>query len=109
MLAAGRSRRSVEPLEHFLATAPLSESTKRAYRFDLEPFVRWLERRGTALDDVDARVLAAYAAELGRDRRRLAPSTIGRSSRRSARSSATSSPARVPEARSHRGGSGGCR
>jgi site-specific recombinase XerD len=68
----------VEPLERFLATAPLSESTRRAYRFDLEPFVGWLERQHLALEDVDARVLAGYAGELGRDRRRLAPSTIAR-------------------------------
>jgi site-specific recombinase XerD len=88
----------VEPLERFLATAPLSESTRRAYRFDLEPFVRWLDRRGTALDDVDARVLAGYAAELGRDRRRLAPSTIARklASIRSFLRHALG-PARVPE------------
>ena len=78
MLTRGRSRGPVEPLERFLASAPLSEATRRAYRFDLEPFVRWLDRRGTKLDDVDARILAGYTAELGRDRRRLAPSTIAR-------------------------------
>jgi site-specific recombinase XerD len=68
----------VEALERFLAGAPLSEATRRAYRFDLEPFVGWLRGRGLELEDVDTRVLAAYTAELGRDRRRLAPSTIAR-------------------------------
>jgi site-specific recombinase XerD len=78
MLAASRTGRSVEPLDRFLANAPLAEATRRSYRFDLEPFVRWLDTRGTDLADVDARTLAAYAAELGRDRRRLAPATIAR-------------------------------
>jgi site-specific recombinase XerD len=46
---------------------------------DVEEFSTWLKRRGCRLDDVDARVLADYAAELGRARpRKLAPATIGR-------------------------------
>ena len=65
-------------LERFLASQSLSEATRRSYRFDLEPFAAWLGRRGTALEDVDARALADYAAELGRDRRKLAPATIAR-------------------------------
>jgi site-specific recombinase XerD len=68
----------VDALERFLASPALADSTRRAYRFDLEPFVRWLRKRGVALGRVDARVLAEYAAELGRDRRRLAPATIAR-------------------------------
>jgi site-specific recombinase XerD len=76
--AAGSNRRCVEPLERFLSSAPLSDATRRAYRFDLEPFVAWLERRGTRVGEVDAGDLAAYAAELKRDRRRLAPATIRR-------------------------------
>jgi integrase/recombinase XerD len=66
-------------VERFLASPKLSESTRRAYRFDVREFARWLGRRGTSLDAVDVRVLAEYAAELGRARpRKLAPATIGR-------------------------------
>ena len=66
-------------IERFLASPGLSEATRRAYRFDLEPLAAWLERGGESLEDVDARVLSDYAAELGRGRpRRLAPATIAR-------------------------------
>jgi integrase/recombinase XerC len=66
-------------IERFLASPSLSDASRRAYRFDLEPFADWLARRGLKLDDVDARVLADYTAELGRGRpRRLAPATIAR-------------------------------
>jgi site-specific recombinase XerD len=66
-----------------LASPALSESTRRAYGIDLKEFGRWLERRGTAVDDVDVRVLSEYAAELGaarpgRSPRKLAPATIAR-------------------------------
>jgi site-specific recombinase XerD len=93
----------VEPraaIERFLGSPSLSEATKRAYRFDLEPFADWLDRRGLTLDGVDARVLADYTAELGRGRpRKLAPSTIAR--RLAAVRSLvrfTLGPARVPDA-----------
>jgi integrase/recombinase XerC len=66
-------------IERFLASPSLSDASRRAYRFDLEPFAGWLEQRGLALEDVDARVLAGYTAELGRARpRKLAPATIAR-------------------------------
>jgi integrase/recombinase XerC len=66
-------------IERFLAAPSLSGATRRAYRFDLEPFAAWLEARKLGLDDVDSRVLADYTAELGRGRpRRLAPGTIAR-------------------------------
>ena len=68
----------MDALERFLASPSLSEATRRAYRFDLEPFVAWLDAHDTSVERVDARVLAEYAAELGRDRRRLAPATIAR-------------------------------
>ena len=68
----------MDALERFLASPSLSEATRRAYRFDLEPFVAWLGARKKTVEDVDARVLAEYAAELGRDRRKLAPATIAR-------------------------------
>jgi site-specific recombinase XerD len=66
-------------IERFLASPGLGEATRRAYRFDLEPFADWLDGRGATLEDVDARLLSDYAAELGRGRpRRLAPATIAR-------------------------------
>ena len=66
-------------IERFLASPALSDATRRAYRFDLEPFGAWLERRALELDDVDVVVLTDYATELGRGRpRRLAPATIAR-------------------------------
>lgn len=66
-------------IERFLSSPGLSDATRRAYRFDLEPFAGWLETRGLELDGVDARVLSDYASELGRGRpRRLAPATIAR-------------------------------
>jgi site-specific recombinase XerD len=68
----------VDALERFLVSPSLSDATRRAYRFDLEPFVAWLDARHTTVERVDARLLAEYAAELGRDRRRLAPATIAR-------------------------------
>jgi site-specific recombinase XerD len=70
-------------IERFLESPGLSESTRRAYRFDVEEFGAWLEKRGRALDTVDVPLLAAYAAELGAARpgrvpRKLAPSTVAR-------------------------------
>jgi site-specific recombinase XerD len=70
-------------IERYLASPALSESTRRAYRTDLEEFARWLQGRGLDLDAVDVRVLADYVAELGAARsgrtpRRLAPATIAR-------------------------------
>jgi site-specific recombinase XerD len=68
-------------IERFLASPVLADSTRRAYRADLRRFAEWLEARGCRLEDVDVRVLADYAAELGRVRaagRKLAPSTIAR-------------------------------
>ena len=66
-------------IDRFLASPGLSEATRRAYRFDLEPFAAWLEGRGARLDVLDTRLLSEYAAELGRGRpRRLAPATIAR-------------------------------
>jgi len=68
-----------EQVERFLESPALSERTRRAYRVDVEEFCNWLRRRETRLEDVDVRVLADYATELGRARpRKLAPTTIGR-------------------------------
>jgi site-specific recombinase XerD len=64
--------------ERFLASPRLADSTRRAYRVDVERFVAWLEARDLALDDVDVRVLSEYAADLGRGRPRLAPGSIAR-------------------------------
>ena len=89
----------MDEIERLLASAAFSDATRRAYRFDLEQFVGWLDDRGVSLDDVDIRVLTAYAAHLGRGRPRLAASTIGRklSAVRSLLRSALG-PARVPDA-----------
>jgi site-specific recombinase XerD len=92
-------------IERYLASPALSESTRRAYRVDVEEFASWLESQGTSLDAVDVRTLAAYAAELGsaragRSPRRLAPTTIARKLA-AVRSFLrfTLGPARVPDAR----------
>ncbi len=65
-------------VERFLSTAPLATSTRRAYASDLRDFTDWLARARTPLQAVDAATLAAYAGELGRARRGLAPGTIAR-------------------------------
>ena len=83
----------------FLEHGGLSESTQRAYGSDLRAFSTWLEQRGLALDDVDARVLSDWVGELGAGRDRLAPSSISR--RLAAVRSClryTFGPAAVPEA-----------
>ena len=91
-------------IERFLASPSLAETTRRAYRVDAEEFVGWLRARATRLDEVDARVLADYAAELGAARagrtpRRLAPATVARklAAVRALLPSAVG-PARVPDA-----------
>ena len=92
-------------IERYLASPALSDSTRRAYRVDVEEFASWLESRGTSLDGVDVRTLAEYAAELGgalagRSPRRLAPTTVARKLA-AVRSFLrfTLGPARVPDAR----------
>ncbi len=67
----------------FLESERLAETTRRAYRVDLDEFAAWLRRERVPLGRVDTRVLSEYAAELGRARpgrspRRLAPATIAR-------------------------------
>jgi site-specific recombinase XerD len=65
-------------VDRFLASPSLSEGTRRAYRVDVRQFSRWLDGRGLKLDDVDVRLLADYASELGRSRPKLAPATVAR-------------------------------
>jgi len=65
-------------IDRFLASPRLAESTRRSYGFDLRDFGRWLDDRGERLEQVDARMLAAYTTDLGRDRRRLSAATIAR-------------------------------
>jgi site-specific recombinase XerD len=70
-------------IDRFLASPALSEATRRAYGSDLAQFGAWLDAQGAAIDEVDARLLAAYAAELGaarpgRQPSKLAPTTIAR-------------------------------
>jgi site-specific recombinase XerD len=92
-------------IERYLASPALAESTRRAYRIDVEEFGRWLGTRGTDLDAVDVRVLADYVSHLGTARagrtpRRLAPATIARKlAAVRAFLRFTLGPARVPDAR----------
>jgi len=65
-------------IERFLASPGLADSTRRSYRFDLRDFSAWLADRDAQVEEVDVRILADYAAELGRARRGLAPATIAR-------------------------------
>jgi site-specific recombinase XerD len=64
----------------FLDSPSLADGTRRAYRVDVGEFCRWLDARGTDLDDVDARTLVDYVSHLGSARHggRLAPATISR-------------------------------
>jgi site-specific recombinase XerD len=66
-------------IERFLESPRFGDSTRRAYRSDVEEFGRWLDDRKLRVADVDVRVLAEYVTELGRARpRKLAPATISR-------------------------------
>ena len=65
-------------IDRYLASAGLSEFTRRAYAADLADFSAWLQRSNRTVVDVDVQALAEYTAELGRGRRGLAPSTIAR-------------------------------
>ena len=55
-------------IDRFLASPRLGEATRRSYRGDVEEFGRWLERRQTAVEAVDVRVLTEYVTDLGRAR-----------------------------------------
>jgi site-specific recombinase XerD len=90
-------------IERFLDGQRLSAATRRSYRCDLAEFAAWLLARRLDLGDVDARTLAAYAAELaearpGRTPRKLSQVTIARKLA-AVRSllRATRGPAAVPE------------
>ena len=66
-------------IERFLNSPALGEGTRRSYRHDVEEFAGWLADRRLDLRDVDIRVFADYATDLGRARpRKLAPATIAR-------------------------------
>ena len=62
--------------ERFLANAPISAGTQRAYASDLRDFEDWYGEGD--IERVDVRVLAEWVADLGRGRAggRLAPATI---------------------------------
>src|SRR3954470_13671621 len=85
----------------FLDSPPLSDGTRRTYRFDIEEFTRWLGDRD--LESVDIRLLVDYVGYLGTargGRGRLAPATVSRklaAVRAFLRHSL--GPARVPDAR----------
>lgn len=70
-------------IERFLASPRLADTTRRAYRADLVELAGWLGEKGLALEELDARAFARYAAWLARDRpgenpRKLSQATIGR-------------------------------
>ncbi|HEU6446565.1 MAG TPA: tyrosine-type recombinase/integrase [Gaiellaceae bacterium] len=70
-------------IDRFLASPALSDATRRAYGVDLAAFAVWLRARKASVEDVDARLLADYAAHLGAARpgrtpSKLAPATIAR-------------------------------
>jgi site-specific recombinase XerD len=90
-------------VESFLESPALAESTRRAYRTDLEEFASWLSRRGVDLESFDARAFADYLGDLGRERpgrtpRKLSETTIMRKVA-AVRSlvRATLGPSRVPD------------
>ena len=90
-------------MESFLESPALAESTRRAYRIDLDEFDAWLDREGLQLSEFDARAFADYVAELGADRpgrtpRKLSETTIARKVA-AVRSllRATLGPSRVPD------------
>jgi site-specific recombinase XerD len=92
-------------IERYLASPALSDSTRRAYRVDVEEFARWLDARGAGLEEVDVRLLADYVSYLGTARqgrapRRLAPATVARKlAAVRAFLKFTLGPSRVPDAR----------
>jgi site-specific recombinase XerD len=70
-------------VESFLASPGLADSTRRAYRSDLEEFASWLRRRGLDLERFDARAFADYLGDLGKERpgrtpRKLSETTLMR-------------------------------
>ena len=68
-------------INRFLKNSQLAASTQRSYRGDLEEFAKWLEARGSTIQDIDVRALSDYTAHLGRARtgqRRLSPGTLAR-------------------------------
>ncbi|MGH3022793.1 MAG: tyrosine-type recombinase/integrase [Gaiellaceae bacterium] len=70
-------------IDRFLRSQSLAETTRRAYRRDLDELASWLRRNGLSLEDFDARAFARYAGELGAERpgrrpRKLAQTTVAR-------------------------------
>jgi site-specific recombinase XerD len=70
-------------IDRFLASAALSDGTRKAYRRDVEELAEWLEERDLRLEDIDARAFSEYAADLAADRpgrkpRKLSQTTIAR-------------------------------
>jgi site-specific recombinase XerD len=87
-----------QAVDRYLASAGISDSTRRAYGADLRDFVEWFGER--PIEEIDVRVLADYTADLGRTRRgkKLSPTTIARRlSAVRALVRFTLGPARVPE------------
>jgi site-specific recombinase XerD len=90
-------------IDAFLESPSLAESTRRAYRVDLDELADWLERRALELEDFDAPAFSEYASGLaadrpGRDPRKLSETTLARKLA-AVRSliRATLGPSRVPD------------
>jgi site-specific recombinase XerD len=90
-------------IDRFLESPDLADSTRRAYRADLEEFSSWLRERRVGVEAVDTRIFSDYVAMLGAERpgrqpRKLAPTTLARKLA-AVRSflRATLGPARVPD------------
>jgi site-specific recombinase XerD len=90
-------------IERFLESPRLAAATRRSYRVDLDEFAAWLSGRGLSLADVDARALAAYAADLAAARPGRTPSRLSDATRARKLSAvrslllATRGPGRVPD------------
>lgn len=97
-----RSVALAREIDRFLESPRLSEATRRSYRVDLEEFASWLAAHGVSLADVDARALAAYAADLGSARPGRTPRRLSEATRARKLSAVRSllravhGPARVP-------------
>jgi site-specific recombinase XerD len=64
-------------IDRFLDSPSFSKATRHAYRGDLEEFADFLARNGATLEQVDGRLLALYASELGAARPGRRPNRLG--------------------------------
>ncbi len=81
MAAETRRVTTAKAIARFLESPRLADATRRSYRVDLDEFAAWLSGRGLSLADVDARALAAYAADLAAARPGRTPSRLSDATR----------------------------